>query len=88
MVIQQLQDEIARWKQQASHVIPSGLMTKQSSSNAHVDELQEKLRSAAKHIAQLAKERQQLIEMGNRLRAELKKAGKMKAFTRLLFNFL
>ncbi|XP_071951973.1 coiled-coil domain-containing protein 57-like [Antedon mediterranea] len=35
--------------------------------------LQEKLKSAAKHIQQLAKERQQLIEMGNKLRAELNK---------------
>ncbi|XP_033102589.1 coiled-coil domain-containing protein 57-like [Anneissia japonica] len=35
--------------------------------------LREKLRSAAKHIQQLAKERQQLIEMGNKLRAELNK---------------
>lgn len=34
-----------------------------------------KLKLAAKHIAQLAKERQQLIEMGNKLRAELNKAG-------------
>lgn len=75
LVIQQLQDEISRLKQQGSHVTTSGPMKKQSSSNVHVEELQEKLKSAAKHIAQLAKERQQLIEMGNRLRAELKKAG-------------
>ncbi|XP_063445953.1 coiled-coil domain-containing protein 57-like [Mytilus trossulus] len=74
LVIQQLQDEMSRLKQQASHVTSSGPIRKQSS-NVQVEELQEKLKSAAKHIAQLAKERQQLIEMGNRLRAELKKAG-------------
>lgn len=65
---------MSRLKQQASHVTSSGPIRKQSS-NVQVEELQEKLKSAAKHIAQLAKERQQLIEMGNRLRAELKKAG-------------
>ena len=43
--------------------------------NATIEQLQHKLKAAAKHIAQLAKEKQQLIEMGNRLRAELKKAG-------------
>ncbi|CAC5378969.1 unnamed protein product [Mytilus coruscus] len=74
LVIQQLQDEMSRLKQQASHVSSSGPIRKQSS-NVQVEELHEKLKSAAKHIAQLAKERQQLIEMGNRLRAELKKAG-------------
>lgn len=46
-------------------------------SNASVDNLQQKLKSAAKHIAQLAKERQQLIEICNRLRADLKKAGQL-----------
>ena len=34
-------------------------------------QLYAKLKSAARHIGQLARERQQLIEMGNRLRSEL-----------------
>ena len=36
-------------------------------------QLYAKLKSAARHIGQLARERQQLIEMGNRLRSELAK---------------
>nr|XP_054762812.1 coiled-coil domain-containing protein 57-like [Lytechinus pictus] len=39
--------------------------------NADRDGLQAKLKTAARHISQLAKEKQKLIEMGNRLRSEL-----------------
>lgn len=46
-----------------------------ATNSSPVQELKSKLKLAAKHIAQLAKERQQLIEMGNKLRAELNKAG-------------
>lgn len=46
-----------------------------TNNSSPVQELKSKLKLAAKHIAQLAKERQQLIEMGNKLRAELNKAG-------------
>lgn len=42
---------------------------------SQVQALQQKLRNAAKKITELAKEKQQLIEMGNKLRAELKKSG-------------
>lgn len=38
-------------------------------------QLQRKLKQAAKRISQLAKEKQQLIEVGNRLRAALNKNG-------------
>ncbi|KAJ8319441.1 hypothetical protein KUTeg_004532 [Tegillarca granosa] len=76
LVIQQLQDEIMRLKQ-AGHVTESEPIRKSKGfdSNTNVENLQQKLKSAAKHIAQLAKERQQLIEICNRLRADLKKAG-------------
>lgn len=46
-----------------------------SETGNQVKSLQSKLRNAAKKITELAKERQQLIEMGNKLRAELKMAG-------------
>ncbi|OWF50285.1 coiled-coil domain-containing protein 57-like [Mizuhopecten yessoensis] len=75
LMIQQLEDEISRLRQQAP--VPEGsvdLSWNGPTKNSTV-ELQAKLKVAAKHIAQLAKEKQQLIEMGNRLRADLKKAG-------------
>ena len=44
-----------------------------SSSKAIVVELQRKLKLAVKDIQQLASEKQQLIELGNRLRSELQR---------------
>ncbi len=81
LVIQQLEDEIERLYK---HHKGEGIMTDQltisqpitGGSNAAVTQLQNKLKQAAKHIRQLAKEKQQLIEVGNRLRAELNKNGK------------
>ena len=49
-------------------------------SNAAMAEMQKKLRQAAKHISQLTREKQQLIEMGNRLRGELHKFGEWQAY--------
>ncbi|KAK3090504.1 hypothetical protein FSP39_012356 [Pinctada imbricata] len=72
LVIQQLQDEIMSLRQGG---LPSASLSKPQDTNSTVRELQQKLKTAARHIAQLAKERQQLIEMGNRLRADMKKAG-------------
>ena len=43
--------------------------------NAAMAEMHKKLRQAAKHISLLTRQKQQLIEMGNRLRAELNKFG-------------
>ena len=51
-----------------------------SAAGNQVKVLHGKLKNAAKKITELAKERQQLIEMGNKMRAELKKAGLFKFF--------
>jgi hypothetical protein len=69
LVIQQLQDEILNIKKGGNQ--SNGV----TNDNEVIWELKNKLKLAAKHIAQLAKERQQLIEMGNKMRAELNKAG-------------
>ena len=81
-MIQQLQDEIMGLRQGSSSAVQSGLGPsvppgKPGDTNSTVNELQQKLKTAAKHIAQLARERQQLIEMGNKLRADMKNAGKI-----------
>ncbi|KAL5018722.1 hypothetical protein ScPMuIL_004444 [Solemya velum] len=75
LVIQQLQNEILRLRQKSECLQDgmSGLADhggRGVTTNATIGELQAKLRTAAKHIAHLAKERQQLIEIGNKLRAE------------------
>ncbi|XP_078729140.1 coiled-coil domain-containing protein 57 [Lampetra fluviatilis] len=44
-------------------------------SHPRVAELQVRLRQAARHVARLSHERQQLLELGNRLRARLASAG-------------
>ncbi|XP_060080442.1 coiled-coil domain-containing protein 57-like [Ylistrum balloti] len=75
LMIQQLEDEISRLRQQAPEQEGSVDLGPQGHAKGSVEDLKHKLKGAAKHIAQLAKEKQQLIEMGNRLRADLKKAG-------------
>ncbi|XP_071106451.1 coiled-coil domain-containing protein 57-like isoform X1 [Haliotis cracherodii] len=78
LVIQQLQDEILRLKQKGSGITSTmdtmGIMEDRQGETTQVSELRAKLKQAVKHISQLAKEKQQLIEIGNRLRAELKKS--------------
>ena len=78
-MIQQLQDEIHRLQLQLKGVEHLGLESSGRSISqgapGTLGNLQQKLRMAAKHISQLAKEKQQLIEMGNRLRAELNRNG-------------
>ncbi|XP_067671855.1 coiled-coil domain-containing protein 57-like isoform X2 [Haliotis asinina] len=77
LVIQQLQDEILRLKQKGSGMtstMDSIGMEDRQGETTQVSELRSKLKQAVKHISQLAKEKQQLIEIGNRLRAELKKS--------------
>ncbi|XP_072167929.1 coiled-coil domain-containing protein 57-like [Diadema setosum] len=64
-LIAQLQREVHNLRAQLSRVKPSTGEQKDHS------ELRAKLKTAARHIGRLAKERQKLIEMGNRLRAEL-----------------
>ena len=89
LMIQQLEDEIRHLREQqrgstavdpATLVQPltqttslGGVLTKDR--NMLVAQLQDKLRQAAKFISQLAREKQQLIEVGNRLRAELLRNG-------------
>ena len=80
LFIQQLQDEIRHMQLQmkgADHMTLDQPIRDDSGQNQGqaVGQLQHKLRMAAKHISQLAKEKQQLIEVGNRLRAALKKNG-------------
>ncbi|XP_078609551.1 coiled-coil domain-containing protein 57-like isoform X2 [Branchiostoma floridae x Branchiostoma japonicum] len=76
LLVKELQDEIQSLRQQlsgaAGHVTAKQPMRSQGGSE--VMELRRKLKGAAQHIGQLAKERQQLIELGNRLRAELARA--------------
>lgn len=73
LLIQQLQDEILNLRKGAMQNLTAD--TSATNDNSAVQELKNKLKLAAKHIAQLARERQQLIEMGNKLRSELNKAG-------------
>lgn len=82
LVIQQLQDEILNIRKGGNQGSGtkgsnqgSGTNDAVTNDNAAIQELKNKLKLAAKHIAQLARERQQLIEMGNKMRAELNKAG-------------
>ncbi|KAL3877357.1 hypothetical protein ACJMK2_035079 [Sinanodonta woodiana] len=76
LVIQQLQDEILKLRQQSESIFPTDLKSGHgATTNETIHNLQTKLKAAAKKITELAKERQQLIEIGNKLRAELKKAG-------------
>jgi len=77
LVIQQLQDEISQLCRRQSNKTSDADLERPSRLNGGValdpviGQLKEKLRLAAKYISQLAKEKQLLIDMGNRLRAEL-----------------
>ncbi|KAK7493273.1 hypothetical protein BaRGS_00015399 [Batillaria attramentaria] len=82
LVIHQLKEELSSLRQRAAGLglDPGG---KQEHGAARTgfelggsaSELRAKLHKAARHIAQLAREKQQLIELSNKLRAELKQAG-------------
>ncbi|XP_066292208.1 coiled-coil domain-containing protein 57-like [Branchiostoma lanceolatum] len=76
LLVKELQGEIQSLRQQlsgaAGHATAKQPM--RSRGGSEVVELRRKLKGAAQHIGQLAKERQQLIELGNRLRAELARA--------------
>lgn len=50
-------------------------------SNTTIAQLQNMLRVAARQISALAREKQQLIEMGNRLRAKLQQNGEGDLFS-------
>jgi len=77
-LIQQLQDEIARLRQHTSTPINAVDSSDNNTSQLHdktVVELREQLRKATSHIKQLADDKRVLIEVGNRLRAELMRNG-------------
>ncbi|XP_052770763.1 coiled-coil domain-containing protein 57-like isoform X1 [Mya arenaria] len=79
LLIQQLQGEILSLKQHGAQ-FPGGGGSESGDSGAvghsnQVHALHGKLKNAARKITELAREKQQLIEMGNKLRAELKRAG-------------
>jgi hypothetical protein len=72
-VIQQLEGELSGMRQRLTGL---GLDSKgDGSAEDSASALRSKLHRAAKHIAQLVKEKQQLLELSNKLRAELKQAG-------------
>ncbi|XP_078427096.1 coiled-coil domain-containing protein 57 isoform X2 [Cetorhinus maximus] len=68
-LVKELQGEILQLRQQLVRSQLVNSPSKQQSSTVSV--LQAKLKQAARYISQLSRDKQQLIEMGNRLRAEL-----------------
>ncbi|XP_064640433.1 coiled-coil domain-containing protein 57-like isoform X2 [Lineus longissimus] len=79
LVIQQLHEELERLRRhhagQDSQLGFDASFKSVGHGITQVTQLRGKLKMAAKHISQLAKEKQQLIEVGNRMRAELIKNG-------------
>jgi len=78
LLIQQLQDEISRLRRHTSTPINAVDSSDNNTSQLHdktVVELREQLRKATSHIKQLADDKRVLIEVGNRLRAELMRNG-------------
>jgi len=86
-MIQQLQDEIARLRTTAAH----RNSTNNNSVNVDVNtvtELRLQLHRATTHIRQLARDKRVLIEVGNRLRAELLRNGNPALLSAELFHFV
>ncbi|CAH1794612.1 unnamed protein product [Owenia fusiformis] len=75
LMIQQLQDEITRQRSQIMGQKQANMTYIPEKDKSAVQQLQLKLGAAVKQIGQLAREKQQLTELGNRLRAQLNKAG-------------
>ena len=84
MLIQQLQDEIAQLRQRLKVQCGDEHVTFNTADATARDpalrSMQLKLKQAARDIRQLAADKQQLIEIGNRLRAELHQ---LSTFTRI-----
>ena len=80
-MIQQLQEELNSLRQRSAgqgfDPQAKGGYGPAGSGSGSVSELRGKLHQAAKYIAQLAKEKQQLLDLSNKLRAELKQAGRV-----------
>ncbi|XP_062930488.1 coiled-coil domain-containing protein 57 isoform X2 [Mobula hypostoma] len=72
-IVKELQGEILQLRKQLIHSQSSNHPSQQQNSKVLV--LQSKLKQAAHYISQLSRDKQQLIEIGNRLRAELVKSG-------------
>jgi len=77
-LIQQLQDEITRLRRTGAQITSADNNDNEPNlldNNNTVAELREQLHKAASHIRQLARDKRVLIEVGNRLRAELLRNG-------------
>lgn len=79
VIVKQLQDEVLRLRRQISSGIQTnegGFLGAESSirpASQDLSSLHSKLKAAARRISQLSQEKEQLIQMGNRLRADLAK---------------
>ncbi|KAK6478282.1 coiled-coil domain-containing protein 57 isoform X1 [Huso huso] len=78
-MVNQLQEEILRLRQQLYLSGPRASLNRYEKAN--VQTLQAKLKQAVRYISQLTRDKQQLIEMGNKLRAELAGAGLQASFS-------
>jgi len=74
-LIQQLQDEITRLRHNAVQINGASDGDNNVLHDDTVVELRQQLHKAATHIRQLARDKRVLIEVGNRLRAELLRNG-------------
>jgi len=75
LLIQQLQDEITRLQRNAAQINGASNTDNNVLHDNTVVELRQQLHKAATHIRQLARDKRILIEVGNRLRAELLRNG-------------
>ncbi|MBN3300621.1 CCD57 protein, partial [Amia calva] len=73
LMVKQLQDENLRLQQQLLGQLSGGGLSRLDS--VSVPTLRSKLKQAVRYISQLTRDKQQLIEMGNRLRAQLAETG-------------
>ncbi|KAM6899166.1 coiled-coil domain-containing protein 57 [Lycodopsis pacificus] len=75
-LLRQLQEEnLYLQRQQASDLMSGGLLENVQGARSDPPLLRTRLKRAASCIARLSREKQQLIEMGNRLRAQITTAG-------------
>jgi len=77
LLIQQLQDEISRLRHSSAQIRGTDTIDKDSNllRENTITELRQQLLKAASYIRQLAQDKRVLIEVGNRLRAELLRNG-------------
>ncbi|XP_023120597.2 coiled-coil domain-containing protein 57 isoform X2 [Amphiprion ocellaris] len=75
--VQQFQEENKHLQLQALGLISGGLLEKVHCAKSNPSLLRARLKQAASCIARLSRDKQQLIEMGNRLRAQITTVGPM-----------